>query len=57
MIFRFQAARNLMTRHPEQAIRSLNEAINDGEKALDESRYAIQDFPSKPSATRMSRNH
>jgi PAS domain S-box-containing protein len=38
MLFRFQAARNLITRHPEQALQSLNEAIKDGETALDEGR-------------------
>ena len=42
MIFRFQAARNVITRHPEEALQSLNNAINDGERALDDSRYAIQ---------------
>lgn len=44
MIFRFQAARNLMPRHPVEALRSLNDAINDGERALDNSRDAIQDL-------------
>ena len=42
LIFRFQAARNSMTRHPEEALRALNDAIHDGEKALDNSRYSIQ---------------
>jgi PAS domain S-box-containing protein len=46
MMFRFQAARNLMTRHPDEAILSLNEAIKDGQTALDESRNAIQDLSS-----------
>jgi PAS domain S-box-containing protein len=44
MIFRFQAARNLMPRHPDEALRSLNDAINDGERALDDIRVAIQDL-------------
>ncbi|MGB7743753.1 MAG: histidine kinase, partial [Terracidiphilus sp.] len=43
MMFRFQAARNLITRHPDEAMRSLDAAINDGEQALDDSRNAIQD--------------
>jgi PAS domain S-box-containing protein len=47
MMFRFQAARNLMMRHPDEALRSLNDAINEGEKALDESRDAIQDLGSE----------
>jgi PAS domain S-box-containing protein len=46
MMFRFQAARNLMTRHPDEALLSLNEAIKDGQTALDESRNAIQDLSS-----------
>jgi signal transduction histidine kinase len=44
MMFRFQAARNLITRHPEEALRSLDDAIDDGEKALDESRNAVRDL-------------
>jgi PAS domain S-box-containing protein len=46
MMFRFQAARNLMPRHPDEALRSLNDAISEGEKALDESRNAFQDLRS-----------
>ncbi len=41
MMFRFQAARNLMTRHPDEALQFMNHAINDGEKALDDSRNAL----------------
>ena len=44
MMFRFQAARNLMTRHPDEALRSLNEAIKEGQTALNQSRNAIQDL-------------
>ena len=44
MMFRFQAARNLMPGHPDEALRSLNDAINDGERALDDIRDAIQDL-------------
>ena len=41
MMFRFQAARNLMTRHPDEALHSLNEAIKEGQTAVDEGRNAI----------------
>jgi PAS domain S-box-containing protein len=44
MMFRLQAARNLMSRHPDEALLSLNEAINEGQTALNESRNAIQDL-------------
>jgi len=43
-MFRFQAARNLMTRQPDEALLSLNQAIKEGQTALDESRNAIQDL-------------
>jgi len=46
MMFQFQAARNLMTRHPDEALLSLNEAIKEGQTALDESRDAIQGLSS-----------
>jgi hypothetical protein len=46
MMFRFQAARNLMTRQPDEALLSLNQAIKEGQTALDESRNAIQDLSS-----------
>ncbi len=44
MMFRFQAARNLLTRHPDEALRSLNDAIKEGQTAVDEGRTAIQNF-------------
>jgi PAS domain S-box-containing protein len=44
MMFRCQAARNLITRDPEEAFRALDHAISDGEEALDESRNAIQEL-------------
>jgi len=50
LMFQFQAARNLMSRRPDEAMRSLDEAINDTKNALDESRNAIQDLRSKPIA-------
>jgi PAS domain S-box-containing protein len=46
MMFQFQAARNLISRHPDEALLSLNEAIKDGQTALDDSRNAIQCFGS-----------
>jgi signal transduction histidine kinase/ligand-binding sensor domain-containing protein len=47
LMFQFQAARNLMVRRPEEAIRSLDEAIGDTKKALAESRNAIQGLRSE----------
>jgi PAS domain S-box-containing protein len=44
LMFQFQAARNLMTRHPDEALLSLNQAIKDGQTALDKSRNAIWDL-------------
>ena len=51
MMFRFQAVRNLITRRPDEAVRSLDAAINDGKQALVDSLNAIRDFPSRPVAT------
>jgi signal transduction histidine kinase len=42
LMFQFQAVRNLMPRKPEEAMQSLDEAIGETEKALTESRDAIQ---------------
>jgi signal transduction histidine kinase/ligand-binding sensor domain-containing protein len=42
LMFQFQAVRNLMTRRPDEAVRSLDDAITETEKALVESRDAIQ---------------
>jgi ligand-binding sensor domain-containing protein/signal transduction histidine kinase len=47
LMFQFQAARNLMTRRPDEAMRSLDEAIGDTKKALAESRDAIQGLRSE----------
>jgi PAS domain S-box-containing protein len=44
MMFQFQAVRNLIPRHPEEALRSLNDAISEGERSLDESRDKIQNL-------------
>jgi PAS domain S-box-containing protein len=46
MMFQFQAARNLMRRHPDEALLSLNDAIKDGQTAIDKGRDAIQNLPS-----------
>jgi signal transduction histidine kinase/ligand-binding sensor domain-containing protein len=50
LMFQIQAVRNLMPRQPDKAIQSLDEAINETEKALAESRDAIQGLRSKPIA-------
>jgi ligand-binding sensor domain-containing protein/signal transduction histidine kinase len=42
LMFQFQAVRNLLPRRPEEATRSLDDAIEETEKALAESRDAIQ---------------
>jgi signal transduction histidine kinase len=42
LMFQFQAVRNLLPRHPEEATRSLDDAIGETERALAESRDAIQ---------------
>jgi signal transduction histidine kinase/ligand-binding sensor domain-containing protein len=42
LMFQFQAVRNLLPRRPEEATRSLDDAIEETEKALGESRDAIQ---------------
>jgi signal transduction histidine kinase/ligand-binding sensor domain-containing protein len=50
LMFQFQAVRNLMPRRPDEAMRSLDDAINETEKALGESREAIQGLRSEPIA-------
>ena len=50
LMFQFQAARNLITRRPDEAMRSLDDAIDETKKALAESREAIQDLRSEPIA-------
>lgn len=42
LMFQFQAVRNLLPRRPDEATRSLDDAIEETEKALAESRDAIQ---------------
>lgn len=48
LMFQFQAGRNLIARRPEEAIRSLDEALTDTKKALATSRDAIQGLRSDP---------
>jgi signal transduction histidine kinase len=50
LMFHFQAVRNLLPRRPEKAMQSLDDAINETEKALAESRDAIQGLRSEPIA-------
>jgi ligand-binding sensor domain-containing protein/signal transduction histidine kinase len=50
LMFQFQAVRNLMPRRPEEAMLSLDAAIGETEKALAESRDAIQGLRSEPIA-------
>jgi signal transduction histidine kinase len=48
LMFQFQAASNLMLRKPDEAKRSLDDAISETKKALADSRDAIQDLRSEP---------
>lgn len=50
LMFQYQAARNLLPRRPDEAMQSLDNAINETEKALAESRDAIQGLRSEPIA-------
>jgi signal transduction histidine kinase len=50
LMFQFQTVRNLMPRRPDEAMRSLDDAINETEKALTESRDAIKGLRSEPIA-------
>jgi len=51
LMFQFQGARNLLPRRPDEAMRSLDDAIGDTKKALAESRDAIQGLRLEPMAT------
>ena len=50
LMFQFQAARNMLPRRPEEAMRTLDDTILETEKALAESRDAIQGLRSEPFA-------
>lgn len=47
LMFQFQAARNMLPRSPENAMRTLDEAIAETEQAIAESRDAIHDLRSQ----------
>ncbi len=42
LLFRFQAARNMLPKRPEEAIQALDSALIRAEQALDEGRHSIQ---------------
>jgi signal transduction histidine kinase/ligand-binding sensor domain-containing protein len=48
LMFRFQAARNMLPRNPDNAMRTLDEAISSTRAAITESRDAIHGLRSKP---------
>ena len=50
VLFRFQAARNMLPRRPEEAMQALDGAIERTEQAIAEGRGAIQGLRSEPSA-------
>jgi len=50
LMFRFQAARNMLPLRPEEAIQALDGALERTEQAIAEGRGAIQDLRSEPSA-------
>jgi len=50
LMFRFQAARNMLPRRPDEAIQALDGALTRTEEAIAESRDAIQDLRSGPLA-------
>jgi signal transduction histidine kinase len=50
LMFRFQGARNMLPRRPEEAIQVLDGAVELPEQAIVEGRRAIQDLRSEPSA-------
>ena len=50
LMFRFQAARNMLPRRSEEAMQALDGALTRAEQAIAEGRDAIQDLRSEPSA-------
>jgi ligand-binding sensor domain-containing protein/signal transduction histidine kinase len=50
LLFRFQAARNMLPRRPEEAIQVLESAITRAEEAITEGRSAIQGLRPEPAA-------
>jgi len=51
LMFRFQAARNMFARRPEDAVQALDGAIRRTEEAIAESREAIQDLRAERAAS------
>jgi ligand-binding sensor domain-containing protein/two-component sensor histidine kinase len=51
LTFRFQAARNMLPRRPEEAIETLDGALERAEQAISESRDAIHDLRSSTAVT------
>jgi len=47
VMFQFQAARNMVHKHPEEAVQTLDDAIAGTEQAITESQDAIQDLRSE----------
>jgi signal transduction histidine kinase len=52
LLFRFQAARNMLSRQPEEAIQVLDNAITRAEEAIAEGRDAIQGLRPEPATAR-----
>jgi signal transduction histidine kinase len=50
LLFRFQAARNMLPNRPEEATQALDTALIRAEQALDEGRHSIQGLRANPSA-------
>ena len=50
LLFRFQAARNMLPNRPEEATQALDTALIRAEQALDEGRHSIQGLRPGPSA-------
>jgi signal transduction histidine kinase/ligand-binding sensor domain-containing protein len=50
LLFRIQAARNMLPRRPEEAIEALDGVIGKAEQAITEGRDAIQDLRGEPAA-------
>ena len=50
LLFRFQAARNMLPNRPEEAVQALDVALSRTEQALDEGRHSIQELRSSLSA-------
>ena len=50
LLFRFQAARNMLPQRPEEAMKALDGAITKTEQAIAESRNAIKDLRGVPAA-------